>query len=175
MSKAIETNPEIKKIVIVTSYKTLLTSEVHPLLRLQDWNKYLGIFKESKINKDREIKTEFVISENFKNDYDYHDRFLLTGKDVWNITSIGMVSRIQRADMFKLENPETIARDQEGFKELYESEGNFVINGDKKKQSYKMLEEKLMVEYPTVAEDLKRLIQKRDTKHKEFLEGDIED
>ena len=176
LDSAIVRNPEIKKIVIVTSYKTLLsTRDEHPLLRLENWNKYLELFKKSKIYKDRKIEIEFVITENFKNDYDYHDRFLLTGKDVWNITSIGMVSRIQRADMYKLGNPETIARDQEAFKELYESEGNFKINGKSKALAYIELKEKLKQEYSAELERVQMEIQNREIDQKEHLEGDIED
>ena len=69
----------------------------------------------------------------------YHDRYLISNKNVWNVTSSDIIEMAQRADIVKLENQETIDADIDRFETVWNSEKNYEING-KKNDVYKKLE-----------------------------------
>ena len=182
-------NDSVKDIQILASFNTLVTTtEMSPLARLRKWQDALMRFRRSNMilkSKDSKKEEKFpAILKISKKLNQVHDRFLISNKNLWNISSSLQINQNSRVDFQILDSQEDVRKDIARFEELWNDEENFVIRGsDKEKSSdrWKDFEEDLELHWiDNVGERDKEIQKSKDEIFQKevnewVLEDDLED
>ena len=76
-----------------------------------------------------------------KNETNYHDRFVISQKNIWNFPPSDAIVKGDRSDIYLLENQETIDSDLERFERLWDDEESYKITGKKNAEFEKACED----------------------------------
>ena len=124
---------DISEIHALTSCKKIGNKSLSLDQRIDKLNDYRGHVR--KFNKQySEIDMTLGINENLLGTESpeaagYHDRYLISQNNEWNIPSLDSVSDGDRSDIMQIKEQKTIAKDLKYFEDLWNNELTFKITG----------------------------------------------
>jgi len=98
------------------------------LKRLEDYRDLVADFNNQYSEIDMILGINKKITDN-KSDVNYHDRYLFSEDNEWNITSTDTIGKGDRGDMYRIRDPKTIDKDCKLWEDFWNSESTFKITG----------------------------------------------